>query len=115
MMDRRAALFALLVAASGGAAAGETAMYGRVGKVKAQAGQRDALIAALAMGNATMPGNIRYDILRDAGDPDGIWIWELWDSQASHQASLALPEVKEAIRIGRPLIAGFEISAELAP
>jgi hypothetical protein len=30
-----------------------------------------------------------------------------WDSKASHEASLSLPSVKEAIAKGRPLIAGF--------
>jgi quinol monooxygenase YgiN len=30
-----------------------------------------------------------------------------WDNQASHQASLSLPAVQEAIAQGRPLIAEF--------
>lgn len=89
-------------------------MYGRVGKLKAVAGQREALIAALSAGSAAMPGNISYVIARDAEDADGIWIWESWDSAESHQASLALPQVKQAISIGRPLIAGFEVSAQLS-
>ena len=35
------------------------------------------------------------------------WITEVWDSEASHAASLSLPSVKAAIARGRPLIAGF--------
>lgn len=114
MIDRRAAMLTFMLVASGAAVTGGTAMYGRVGKLTAVPGQRDALMAALAMGSGTMPGNIRYDIARDAADPDGLWIWEVWDSAEAHKASLALPQVREAIRIGRPLISGFEVSAELA-
>lgn len=32
---------------------------------------------------------------------------EVWDSEASHQASLALPAVRAAIARGKPMIAGF--------
>jgi quinol monooxygenase YgiN len=42
-----------------------------------------------------------------ARDDSGIWISEVWDSEASHAASLTLPTVKEAITKGRPLIAAF--------
>lgn len=35
------------------------------------------------------------------------WTTEVWDSQASRQASLSLPAVRQAIGRGRPLIAGF--------
>ena len=45
---------------------------------------------------------------KDPADADGIWITEVWDSQESHKASLALPSVREAIAKGRPLIATFE-------
>jgi quinol monooxygenase YgiN len=37
----------------------------------------------------------------------GFWVTEVWDSQASHQASLNLPAVQQAIARGRPMIAGF--------
>ena len=89
-------------------------MYGRVGKFKAVPGQREALITALSAGSTAMPGNIAYVIARDAADADGVWIWESWDSAESHRASLGLAQVKQAITVGRPLIAGFEVSAELS-
>lgn len=41
------------------------------------------------------------------GDPDALWITEVWDTQASHVASLVLPAVQRAIAKARPLIAGF--------
>lgn len=90
-------------------------MYGMIGKMKAKPGQRAALIAAIGSGTEAMPGCIAYIISEDAADPDGIWIAEYWDKKESHDASLSLPAVKEAIGKGRPLIAGFETSVELRP
>ena len=54
-----------------------------------------------------MPGCLSYIVARDSTDPNAIWITEVWDSQASHEASLSLPSVQEAIALGRPLIASF--------
>ena len=48
-------------------------------------------------------------------DGDAIWIVELWETKAAHAASLGLPAVKEAIKKGRPLIAGFGTRAEFKP
>jgi quinol monooxygenase YgiN len=82
-------------------------MYGLIGKMLAAPGQRDALIAILLEGVAAMPGCLSYVVARDMADPDAIWITEVWDSQESHGASLALPAVQQAIARARPLIAGF--------
>jgi len=82
-------------------------MYGLIGKIDAQPGQRDALIAILIEGVAGMPGCLSYVVSRDPGDPDGLWVTEVWESQAAHEASLSLPSVQSAIQAGRPLIAGF--------
>jgi quinol monooxygenase YgiN len=90
-------------------------MYGLIGKMSAVAGQRDALAAVLLEGTAKMPGCLSYVIATDPADPDALWITEVWDTQASHQGSLALPEVKAAIAKGRPLIAGFSNRVETTP
>jgi quinol monooxygenase YgiN len=82
-------------------------MYGLIGKVSSIPGQRDALIAILVAGSASMPGCLSYVVAKDPEDDSGVWITEVWASEASHAASLTLPAVKEAITKGRPLIAGF--------
>ncbi|HEY2025903.1 MAG TPA: putative quinol monooxygenase [Gemmatimonadaceae bacterium] len=82
-------------------------MYGLIAKMTAVPGRRDALVSILVDGVANMPGCLSYIVATDPTDPDAIWVTEVWDGQASHQASLALPSVKEAIAKGRPLIAGF--------
>lgn len=87
---------------------GQSKMYGLIGRMRTQPGQRDALIAILLAGTGSMPGCLSYLVAKDPADADGIWITAVWDSQESHKASLALPSVKEAIGKGRPLIAGFD-------
>jgi len=94
----------------------ETApMYGLIGKIRAQPGQRDALIAILLEGTVAMPGCLSYGIGKDKADADALWVTETWDSQASHKASLSLPAVQAAIAKGRPLIAGFGERFETEP
>jgi quinol monooxygenase YgiN len=90
-------------------------MYGLISKIKAQPGQRDALAAILLEGTAAMPGCLNYVVAIDPKDPDALWVTEVWDSQGSHKASLALPSVKQAIAKGRPLIAGFGERFETNP
>lgn len=122
MTARRPVLAGLALALLGGPAFAkvqgmeeEDPPFGMIGKMKAQPGKRDALVAILGSGTAAMPGCLAYLIAEDREDPDAIWITEIWDRKESHEASLALPAVKEAIRQGRPLIAGFELSAETRP
>ena len=83
-------------------------MYGLIGKLIATENQRDALIAIILEGVESMPGCLSYIVAKDAANPDAIWITEVWDSKASHEASLALPAVRAAIERAMPLIAGFE-------
>jgi quinol monooxygenase YgiN len=82
-------------------------MFGLIGKMIAAAGKRDELVAILLEGAADMPGCLSYIVANDTSDANAIWITEVWESEASHAASLSLPSVKAAIAKGRPLIAGF--------
>jgi quinol monooxygenase YgiN len=82
-------------------------MYGLIGKLAAVEGKRDELIAILLEGSAKMPGCLSYIVAKDASDPNAVWITEAWRDEASHDASLQLPAVRQAIARGRPLIAGF--------
>jgi quinol monooxygenase YgiN len=91
------------------------AMYGLIGKMMAVPGQRDTLAAILLDGLRDMPGCLSYIVATDQSDDDALWITEVWDTQASHQASLKLPSVQAAIAKGRPLIAGFGQRVETAP
>ena len=113
-IDRRMMLggTAALMAWPGGAfAVEENHMFGMLGRMKAVAGQRDALLDS----SAAMPGCLSYIIAKDLADPDAIWITEAWDSKDSHDAALKLPQVQAAIAKARPLIAGFDSSATTQP
>jgi quinol monooxygenase YgiN len=87
--------------------AGESQMYGLIGKMIAAQGKRDDLIAILLDGVSGMPGCLSYVVAKDPADTNAIWITEVWDSKESHAASLKLPAVQAAIAKGKPMIASF--------
>lgn len=89
--------------------------HGLIGRMRTQPGQRDAVLAILLEGTGGMPGCLSYIVAKDPTDADAIWITEVWDSRASHQASLQLPQVRAAIQRARPLIAGFDNGHETIP
>jgi len=93
------------------------AMYGTIGKMSVVAGQRDAMIAILlqSAGLDAMPGCLSYIVATDPADADAIWITEVWDSKESHDASLTLPSVRDAITRARPMITGFSNSVVTTP
>ena len=82
-------------------------MYGLIGKLVATEGRRGELARILLDGSQGMPGCLSYVVAEDAEDENALWVTEVWDSQASHAASLSLPSVQAAIQKGKPLIAGF--------
>lgn len=106
---------AAIAAAPAAAIDKEPRMYGLIGKMTAQPGQRDALAAILVDGVAGMPGCLSYVVANDPASADVIWITEVWETEDAHQASLQLPSVRAAITKGRPLIAGMETVAETTP
>lgn len=85
--------------------------FGLYGKITAQPGQRDALVAGLLEAAALMqhvPGCELYIVNASATEPDVVWMTEVWSSEAAHQASLAPDEIKALIKRNIPLIAGGE-------
>jgi quinol monooxygenase YgiN len=90
-------------------------MYGIIGKMLTHENKRDELIEILLAGTQGMPGCLSYIIAKDSEDENALWITEAWDSQESHQASLTMESVQDAIVKGRPLIAGFGERFETAP
>jgi len=90
-------------------------MFGLITKIRATPGARDRLAAILIKGSTSMPGCLSYVVAADTVDPDALWITEVWGSAALHEASLKLPQVREAMVSGRPLIAGFGERFQTAP
>ena len=90
-------------------------MHGLISKIETNAAQRDTLVAILVDASSALPGCLSYVVAKDATDPAAIWVTEVWDSPASHRASLQLPAVQRAIAKARPLIAGFGDRFETEP
>lgn len=90
-------------------------MYGLIAKLAAVPGKRDELIAVLKDGTKSMPGCLSYILAKDSADESALWVTEIWDSEAIHDASITLPAVKNAMAQGKPLIAGFERVAVTNP
>jgi quinol monooxygenase YgiN len=90
-------------------------MFGLIGKMRAVPGKRDDLIVILLDSTDSMPGCLSYIVAADPADADGIWITEVWTDEASHKASLSLPEVQAAIAKARPIIAGFDSQTRTVP
>ncbi len=90
-------------------------MYGLIGKLRATAGNRDRLAAVLLRSTTAMPGCLSYIVATDASEPDALWVTEVWSSAEAHRASLAAPEVRQAISEARPILAGFGERFETRP
>ncbi len=82
-------------------------MFGLVGKLVAQPGKRDdvlAILRASVQEGDPMPGCRLYLTGRPSDEPDVIVVTEVWDDEAAHAASLQLPAVRDAIRRAMPLL-----------
>jgi quinol monooxygenase YgiN len=93
----------------------ESDMWGMIAKITVLPGKRDEMIGILKSSAANMPGCFSYVVAKDATDENVMWVTEVWDSQASHDASLSLPAVKEAVPRGKALVASFERPAVTIP
>lgn len=90
-------------------------MYGLIAKLTTHPGKRPELVPILSAGAAKMPGCLSYVIAEDPSSEDILWITETWDNRQSHDASLELRAVQQAMPLARPLIASFERVAETCP
>ena len=119
-MDRRdflkyAAASGLVSACVSSNLVGANEMYGLIVKMTTVPSKRDEMIRILKESAADMPGCFSYVVAKDAADENVLWVTEVWDTVASHDASLTLPQVKNAIPQAKPLVANFERVAVTAP
>lgn len=90
-------------------------MYGLIVKMTIVPGKREEMIRILKESAADMPGCFSYVVAKDTVDENVLWVTEVWDSSASHDASLSLPQVKNAVPQAKPLVANFERIALTTP
>jgi quinol monooxygenase YgiN len=94
---------------------GANEMYGLIVKMSIVPGKRDEMIRVLTESAADMPGCFSYVVAKDAADENILWVTEVWDSAANHDASLSLPQVKNAVPQAKPLVSNFERIAVTNP
>ena len=82
--------------------------YGYIGSMGAKDGQRDSVIEILlsAAEGLRTAGCQLYAVGTDPADGSRIWVTEIWDSAELHDASLQLPEAREAIGRAMPMLTG---------
>jgi quinol monooxygenase YgiN len=91
-------------------------LYGLIVKLTSAPGRRDELIQMMGGEDShTIPGCLSFIVAEDAVDDDVLWITEVWESQAAHEASLESPSIKESLTDVDTLIAGFEKIAMTKP
>ncbi|WP_109211452.1 MULTISPECIES: putative quinol monooxygenase [Microbacterium] len=83
-------------------------VFANAGTLGTVPGKRDALVAHLTRRSDLLVENgcLMYEVGRNDEEPDTVFVIELWESAAAHQASLALPEVRASIDEARPLLSG---------
>ena len=90
-------------------------MFGLIVKMTIVPGKRDEMIRVLKESAADMPGCFSYVVAKDAAEENILWVTEVWDSSTSHDESLSLPQVKNAVPQAKPLVANFERIAVTNP
>jgi quinol monooxygenase YgiN len=90
-------------------------MYGLIVKLTVVPGKRDEMIGILKESAADMPGCLSYVVAKDSADENVVWVTEVWESVASHDASLSLPSVKNAMPQIKPLLSSFDKIAVTTP
>ncbi|MBX3003597.1 MAG: antibiotic biosynthesis monooxygenase [Anaerolineales bacterium] len=92
--------------------------YGLHGKFTATPGNGPALLQILLQAAEGLRQNadcLIYLVSSQPGEPDAVWVSEVWTSQAAHQASLGDEATRTLIAEARPLIAAISDRVELAP
>ena len=90
-------------------------MYGLIVKITVLPGKREKMIGLLRSSAAEMPGCVSYVVAPDSADENILWVTEVWDAVANHDASLSLPAVQRVIPLAKAMVANFEKIAVTAP
>ena len=91
-------------------------MYGLVVKLTSASGRRAELIEVLGGENSyNVSGCLSFIVGEASADEDVLWVTEVWDSEASHKASLNFPLSKPGLPAIETLVAHHEIVAMTKP
>lgn len=91
-------------------------MYGLIVKLTSVSGRRAELIEVLGGDDSqTIAGCLSFIVGEDTADEDVLWVTEVWESEASHRASLELPPSKPGLPAIETLVARYERIAITQP
>lgn len=91
-------------------------MYAMTGKLIAQNGKRDELVAILKQAAdlvGKLPDCRLYVVCEDLSNETHVWVFETWSDKQTHDASLSDEKVRSLIANARPLLAAAPDGAEL--
>ncbi|WP_240544421.1 putative quinol monooxygenase [Exiguobacterium algae] len=91
-------------------------MYALIGKLVTRSGNRDKLVSILSEAAKEVGGIAGCEAYRvhvSLDEPDTVFVYEVWKSEETHQASLTIPEVKAYIDQARPILENVERIATL--
>jgi len=78
-------------------------------KVVAKPGQRDDVLQNLVQASRVpMPGCEMYVVNVVPSEPDAVCVYEVWKSQAEHDASLQMDSVRAIVARTKPFVERFE-------
>lgn len=82
--------------------------FANVGSLGTQPGHRDQVVTILTRANPSLKeaGCLLYEVGTSEDEPNTVFVTELWESAAAHQASLQLASVRAAIAEAKPLLSG---------
>ena len=80
-------------------------------RYKADPGMRDAYIDAVMLGgfieaSRNEEGNIQYEYLLTAEDPDGIVVYEIWRDQQALELHKSLPHFLKLVEMKKNYVSG---------
>lgn len=92
--------------------------YGLLNKLTAKPGERGTVVEILLESGTRFTDNpacLMYMVSEAAGDPDTIWVTDLWTSKQEHVEALKDPELKPYIQQAMPLLEGMPEQIEINP
>jgi len=90
-------------------------MHGVIVKITAQHGKRDELAEILQSGTRNLPGCISFVIAKDMFEPELLWITEVWENKASHEASVNSQAIRDNIAKARKIMENMTIVTATEP
>jgi quinol monooxygenase YgiN len=92
--------------------------YALLNKLTTKPGQRQQVLDILLESGKLFDDNsdcFQYLVSESTGDPNVIWVTDLWTSQEAHEKALENPELRPFVEKSLPLLEGMPEQIEIRP